>query len=108
MNCKPGDLALIIRDAKEFKFAGMLVQVLYLAPVGRIFQLPDAKLHDPVPTMDIWVVEFPHLVDCPLNTGKTAPSRYGCIIDRVLRPLPDPESLDAEEIDQQLPERAGA
>lgn len=42
MNCKPGDLAVVLGTSV---FAGRLVEVLYAAPQVE-FQLPDGYMHD--------------------------------------------------------------
>lgn len=96
MNCKPGDLAIVIKDASTAKLAGMLVQVLHLAPPTD-FLLPDRFVHDGC-LPGIWVVKFFHPVTAPIySRSATRQTEYGCIGDRYLRPLPPPESADAEE-----------
>ncbi len=100
MNCKPGDLAIIIKDANTAKTAGMLVEVLHLAPM-RDFRLPDGEWHLHPSTPDQWVCKLGHAVAAPMYkrghpTG-TRMAHYGCISDRYLRPLPPPESVDSED-----------
>lgn len=47
MNCKPGDLAIIISESKDPSnghMAGRLVEVLYIGP-SQGFTLPDGRPH---------------------------------------------------------------
>ena len=103
MNCKPGDLAIVIRDARTAKTAGMLVEVLYLAPADQDFRLPDGFRHNP-PGPDEWVVKLSHPVPAPMgSSGRTRMTQYGCMGDRYLRPLPGVDDLDDVETDELLP-----
>lgn len=95
MNCKPGDLAIIIRAP----FAGMMVEVLYEAPRVR-HTLPDGHEHVACPPGE-WVVKS---VGSPFHVRigsgikrSTRVTSYACCIDSALRPLPG--ELEAEEIE---------
>jgi hypothetical protein len=43
MNCKPGDLAIVVRPRTD-EYLGMMVEILYAQPRHR-FQLPDGQWH---------------------------------------------------------------
>ena len=96
MNCKPGDLAIVIRG----ELIGTLVEVLYAAP-GHIFRLPDGHLHEACQPGN-WVVK---ILGAPVNAHwvKDWPpnrfAQYGSGADSGLRPLrglPETEKHDEE------------
>ena len=85
MNCKPGDIAIVVGGNP---YAGRLVEVLYAAPVGQEFQLPDGVTAAPT-LPGRWVIKslgspFP----APMRSGCTRAARYGVGSDSFLRPLP--------------------
>ena len=94
MNCKPGDLAVVMRG----KHAGKLVEVLYLAPPHN-FKLPDGAWNQGEPDGQCWVI---HLLGAPIwvripdhpSGGRFA--AYGSARDNRLRPLKG-EPLTATE-----------
>jgi hypothetical protein len=84
MNCKAGDLAIVIVG----KYSGKLVSVLYRAPAHK-FLLPDGVLNVGEPDGKSWVVEvLGSPVWTPMNHGSPRFARYGSASDNVLRPLP--------------------
>ena len=87
MNCKPGDLAIVVRDNFDIGALGKLVEVLYLAPPDK-FQLPNGQWN--VGSEDrygqVWVIRI-------LGEKLTPPNcwfqtEYGTGADSALRPLP--------------------
>lgn len=80
MNCKPGDLAIVIGGPV---YGGRLVEVLYAAPVGVAHELPNGVTNAPNGE-GCWVVKsmgtpFPKAI---------GDGMYGTGRDSNLRPLP--------------------
>lgn len=95
MNCKPNELAVIIKPSKHGPLLGMIVTTLYVAPAGD-FRLPDGfKQYAIQPSRFAvwWVVEFANPIDAPTSAG-TRKTVYGCVPDAVLRPLRDSDGED--------------
>ncbi len=100
MNCKPGDLAIVIRESKRAKIIGKIVEVLYLAPTHK-FKLPDGYLNEAC-SGQAWVCKLAHeiRVDEYLS-GAHRVTKYVIIPDWALRPI-RPGDLD-ESIDEAAP-----
>jgi hypothetical protein len=101
MNCKPGDLAIIIReseDALSNPMAGRMVEVLYANP-SHSFELPDGTHHEPgLP--GFWVCKsLGSPWNAPVKNNAHRLCMYGSIPDRVLRPLPGVEALESIEVE---------
>lgn len=99
MNCKPGDLAIIIKPP----LAGRLVEVMYSAP-GRRFVLPDGYWHATPSTPDQWVIRS---LGSPFDarmrpTGRERKAMYAAIADKYLRPLPGDTEQETQEKCEQL------
>ena len=96
LNCKPGDLAIIIRPSVSGpQLLGMIVKVLHAAPTHN-FALPDGyvQMSD---RPGYWVVEFPRPIDVPVQIGRivgTRTARYAIAPDRALRPIRDNDGED--------------
>lgn len=95
MNCKPGDLAIVIRGP----ITGKLVEVLRAAPVGIVFRLPDGHRHEAC-EIGYWVLK---ILGTPVHGLPGWPperfAQYGCGGDSGLRPikgLPVDETIDEE------------
>jgi hypothetical protein len=93
MNCKPGDLAIVIGTSR---WAGRLVEVLYAAP-SENFELPDGHWHrgrEP----GYWVVHsLGSPVETPVDHGATfRMTMYFCADDSKLRPLPGESEVNEE------------
>lgn len=105
LNCRPGDLAIIICGP----CAGVLVHVLRLAPVGVIFRAKSGRPHAPCgqATWEIKSAGQKLLIKrVSRETGAPAPSSrsiYGCIKDSGLRPLRNPGDDEADESHAYLP-----
>lgn len=91
MNCKPGDLAMIVGSSE---YAGRIVDVLYAAPAYK-FDLPDGYPHAGQPPGK-WVIRFAREVRVPLVGWPHRMAKYGCADDSKLRPL-----LPARKSDEQ-------
>lgn len=91
MNCKPGDLAVIVGGSR---YAGMLVHVIEAAPIGS-FLLPDghAATND---STNSWVVKsLSGKFWCPGQTGEFLRyADYGFVVDSKLRPIRDQDGED--------------
>lgn len=99
MNCKPGDLAIVVTTNERYN--NRIVEVLY-APPGRSFTLPDGypcvhEIADPC-----WVLKFiggPAIAT--LEGGGTRQAWYGVGGDKSLRPLrDDPDAVDQPTVDE--------
>ena len=93
MNCKPGDLAIVVTSDPQYN--GRLVEVLYATPPGS-YKLPDGypAVHDgSEPCWVLKMIGYP--AAAPLTTGGIRQTWYGSGPDRALRPLrDDPDALD--------------
>lgn len=95
MNCKPGDLAVIVGTSTIYQ--GMLVDVLYSAPLQE-FILPDGRKHMPAKDEKDWLVQFQRPITAPTGKGgiKTGEviTLYGVVHDDHLRPIRDQPGED--------------
>lgn len=93
MNCKPGDLAIVVTSNP--KFNGRIVEVMF-APPSKHFTLPDGYPAVVDAAEPVWVLKFiGGPVVAPLATGGTRQTWYGTGADRALRPLrDDPDAVD--------------
>jgi len=94
MNCKPGDLAYIVHGGN---LTGRVVQVLYYAPIGVSFVLPDGITQNAQSYE--WVCFFPSEVDAPMSLGSTRPTHYACVPDSKLRPIGGVPVHDEEQME---------
>lgn len=99
MNCKPGDLAIVIGGSD---YAGRIVEVLHAAPSDDFFTLPDGYRHRPVEP-GCWVIRFlGSPVKAPVGTDYASAryriTRYGSCRDAGLRPLRGLSDEEAEQI----------
>lgn len=81
MNCKPGDLAIIVGVASK---CGFIVEVMRAAPLSR-FKLPDGRPHVACFVSD-WIIKFQRPVQCPTMRGMVL-SEWAVVADSKLRPL---------------------
>jgi hypothetical protein len=88
VNCKEGDIAISVGSRN----GGRLFKVLYLAPVGCSFDLPNGVRHRFVGG-NVWVVRvLDGTIMAKATDGSISPVNYGCADDKHLRPLrPDEE-----------------
>lgn len=91
MNCKPGDLAVIVHP----RHYGKLVTVLYAAPHGR-FTMPDGWTHADVSDRGpSWVIESNGSpFEARLRDGTERMTVYAVVGDRWLRPIRPEEGED--------------
>ncbi len=102
MNCKPGDLAVIVAFAPEHPhLTGRIVEVIELAPTGGDFKLPDGKFHRAA-SQGCWVIRFQNAVDLSAVRGKSG-ALYAACHDSKLRPLRDPGEDVPDESTAWLP-----
>lgn len=95
LNCKPGDLAVIIREAKgRDDICGRIVEVIKKAPSKGDFLLPCGYRHHEVNRGDEWIVRFPNLVKVDLSCGGSRLAEFACVSDCSLRPLRDSDGQD--------------
>lgn len=96
VNCKPNELAVIVRQSVYGPLLGKVVTTLYVAPNCE-FKLPDGfrqnALEPNSKYRTWWVVEFPNLIDAPCTSGSRK-TRYGCVPDAVMRPIRDNDGTD--------------
>jgi hypothetical protein len=82
MNCKIGDLAIIILGSG---IAGRIVEVVDTCPKNVEFRLPDGCRHYPV--NHDWIVKFQNPVEAPCSNGSIRTTVWAPCPDRVLRPI---------------------
>lgn len=88
LNCKAGDLAVIVGDHKTHPgTAGMLCHILSASPVGP-FRLPDGHLAE-AEWFPSWVIELSHPILMKWNDGVVRPVTYATCPDAKLRPIRD-------------------
>ena len=92
MNCKPGEMAIIVKDGKYEKLAGGIVEVLHAAPLRVEFDLPDGVAHAQVTISESWVckslgAQFPSPFCCADIDVGFRMRLYAVIPDYALRPL---------------------
>ena len=89
MNCKPGDMAVIVRSKFTPHLIGRIVEVLYMAPSYGSFCLPNGQLHAQlVDKRPRWVCKFQNPVSAPTDIGQRL-TDYAPVPDEVLRPIRD-------------------
>lgn len=100
MNCRPGDLAIIVHPSMY----GTLVQILYAEPDGN-YTLPDG-----FPGRNVdgpgWVFEF---LGAPRSVPvgrRSRTARYAACNDRWLRPIRDHGDDAQDEVLRPLPTEA--
>lgn len=93
LNCKPGDLALVVAEPKNAKqpYIGRIVSVLHAAPNGVGFTLPDGYPQAAViESFPYWVVEWANPVRYPVGIEGQRLTKFGVMPDWALRPIRDP------------------
>lgn len=109
MNCKPNELAIVVKDATDLGMLGKILTTLYLAPKGVDFKLPNGRTHAQIDTTaPQWVCEFPREVIAPLIGGGSARTRYAVAPDSCLRPIRGDEDLVGDEAKKPLALEGGA
>lgn len=95
MNCKPGDLAVVIRNSTvDDTLMGRLVRVLHAAPMGD-YVLPDGMAAYNQHADRSWVCESlgaPFIAPLLGSWRRTRLARYAGIADWGLRPIRGDES----------------
>lgn len=107
MNCRPGDLAVILSGANPPRFTGWIVEVLFEAPPAW-FLAPDGVNHQPSAPGNWFVksfcgsfgtVRWPDLGPSEVRTP------YAVIADAILKPLRGDPDAEGEPRDVNVPER---
>ena len=95
MNCKQGDIAVIVKSPFAPQLVGRVVEVLYAAPVGADFRLPNGRMHDALtPRLGFrWVCEFHNPIAAPSTFGPIE-TIYAPVPDDFLRPIRDNDGED--------------
>lgn len=102
MNCKPGDLAVIVGFSPEHPhLTGRIVEVIEAAPSGCRFKLPDGKTNQ-ASRPGTWVIRFQNIVDLTGLRGRPN-GLYAACHDSNLRPLRDPGENAQDETLSWLP-----
>jgi len=108
MNCKPGDLAVLVGPLVLIpELVGRFVDVVKAPPVGVDFNLPNGIPHVPCPSGNFWVIRFHNPADLTAVRGSPA-ARYGVCMDANLRPIRDPGENAKDEMLRPLPEEVPA
>jgi len=88
MNCKPGDLAVIVKfNPAHPHITGRIVDVIEVAPTGHGFKLPDGKSHAAC-RAGSWVIRFHNPVNLNSIRGR-ASGLFAVCPDHALRPIRD-------------------
>jgi hypothetical protein len=92
MNCKPGDIAICIKDGP---YKGHMFEIIELAP-AHSFLLPNGYPHDPAQNHPSWVLKsVSGGVIAHFESGSTRRVTYGVGADSCLRPLRGiPDDID--------------
>ena len=88
LNCKPGDLAVIVRESPFANgVMGMIVEVLSLAP-NEIFRLPCGFWNAAAaPGYPSWVCKFQNPITVRLESGELRRAIFASVRDLALRPI---------------------
>lgn len=91
LNCKPGDLAVVVGSSD---FSGLIVNVLHRAPQVP-FNLPDGYPHIACPEGNFWVIEFKSPIPAFIK-GSPIPrqAKFATGRDDKLRPIRPGEGDD--------------
>lgn len=99
MNCKPGDMAMVVRTLCTKENLGRVCRVVRPAVVGEI--LSGIRYLNPQSMGMVWVVEGNLLWLCESGIVKEVPLR--AMADEYLRPLRDPGEDARDETLNWLP-----
>lgn len=95
MNCKPGDIAIIVRSKFAPQLLGRIVEVLHAAPSEGGFCLPNGQRHVSLQggLRHYWVCKFQSPIEAP---GEFMPitTVYAPAPDDCLRPIRDQPGED--------------
>lgn len=83
MNCKPGDLAVIVRSQFFPQEVGLLVEVVELVNAGAYFVAPDGVAYRP--TACAWLIKY--MGSCQKAQKGPGLLRFALWIDSCLRPI---------------------
>lgn len=93
LNCKPGDLAVIVADHKTHPgTAGLLCDVLFASPLGD-FNLPNG-FQTKATTFPSWVIKLHRPVYVLCLDGISRATDYAACPDEKLRPIRDQPGED--------------
>jgi len=98
LRCRPGDLAVVVRAPDMAPFVlGRFCTVLYAAPAGAEFRLPDGVMHTAVRT-GRWVVQWQRPIEVPmLPPWEPRRTEFSTFPDFALRPIrPDADEPATE------------
>lgn len=104
LNCKPGDLAVVIKESpKAVKpIRDRFVTVISMVPAHTAFRLPDGYWQC-ANALDQWLVHWHCPVLYPTDTGVHRSTNYGLLPDYALRPIRDPGDDAVDETLSWLP-----
>lgn len=106
MNCKPGDLAIVVRTRGTPEMLGRIVTVLRPLAYGEVFKTDRGPLRWVGPTEGLWVVSSNHQM--PWRTKR----RGLCLCmerpysDEALRPINPGDLVEDENQENKLKEPA--
>ena len=102
MNCKPGDLAVVVSLGGSFAHLNdRIVEVLERAPNSPFVKLPNGAVSRGEERC--WIVHFPGKVAMPLGGEAHKQTHYAVCRDENLRPIRDPGEDAVDETLQWLP-----
>lgn len=88
MNCKPGDLAVIVKASQD-QYIGIMVETICLIPPGR-FPLPDGNVaYNSGKLPNCWMIKIVGgAIKVPTMGNVHLLGEYGLSYDECLKPLP--------------------
>ena len=95
MNCRPGDLAVIVRNSR---WLGWIVEVVSAAPQVP-FVAPDGTKFGADRGSNDWLIKAPR----PFGKNPLTVSCYATVPDSALRPIRDPGEDAQDEMLRPLP-----
>ncbi len=103
MNCKPGDLAVIIGSGeKNPNSDGRFCEVLYASPIGCAHTLPNGVVTSGSNAAS-WVIKLSNPIMVLWNDGVVRAADYASCPDARLRPIRDPGDDAKDESHEWLP-----
>ena len=106
MNCKPGDLAIVIRARKTPEMLGRIVTVVRASVPGEIFKTDKGYVRWPHDTPGVWVVTSNYPMPWNRRKGRKHFALERVFRDECLRPINPGDLVEDEDQINKLKEPA--
>lgn len=105
MNCKPNDLAVVVKATHYQHVLGRVVTTLNTIPPGIDYKCPNGFSHLPLNKKFgvWWMCKFQNPIAVLMSNGKWRDTFYAPVPDDFLRPIRDPGDDATDETLEWLP-----